>query len=63
MVINLDRQVYYVGAAHSERPKGGSSGSGWRVNTAKNRATRKKVGPSTVIASTAFGKEEIAVHL
>jgi predicted RNase H-like nuclease (RuvC/YqgF family) len=36
---------------------------GWRANTAKNRATGRKVKPSTDVPSTALGEEEVAVHL
>jgi hypothetical protein len=38
------------------------SGSSWTVNTAKSRAIRRKVRPITDVASTALGKDEMAVE-
>jgi hypothetical protein len=42
MMINLDRLAPYEGTARDERPKGVSSGSGWRVITVKTEPRRGK---------------------
>jgi hypothetical protein len=63
MVIYLDQLAPYEATAWDERHKGGSNGSGWRVNTVKYRATGRKVRPSTDVESTALRKEEMTVCL
>jgi hypothetical protein len=63
MMVNLDRLATYQRAARDDRPQEGSSGGGCRVNTAKSRATGRKVRPSTDVASTALGKEDMVVCL
>jgi hypothetical protein len=52
-----------VETAQDERLYAESSGSGWRVNTAKRRATGRKMRLITDVARTALGKEKIAVRL
>jgi hypothetical protein len=62
IVVHLDRLTSYQGTNKNERPEGGRNRSSWRVIITRNEPRGRKARPITDVASTALGKEEMAVR-